>query len=213
MLGSSILNSWGDTMSLSRAMLIAAAAFVSQALVAQQPPQGERVVGTVKTVTASELTITTPKGDAPLAITPQTRVLKRQPAGAGDIKPGAYLGTSNQNAPQSDTGTATEIHLMDSGPNVNYPMNDSGLTMTNGHVKSVTKTAAGQEMDIDYGNGSTRHVVVPADTHINKLADVGVGALKPGDRVGAMTTKGADGKPVATYVSIDPPATDAQGEK
>ncbi len=200
-------------MSLSRTLLVAVVAFVSQAVVAQQPPQGERVTGTVKSVTATELIVSTSNGDAPLAITPQTRVLKRQAAGAGDIKPGAYLGTSNQNASGADTGTATEIHLMDSGPNVNYPMNDSGLTMTNGHVKSVTKTAAGQEMDIDYGSAATRHVVVPADTRINKLADVGLAGLKSGDHVGAMTMKGADGKPVATYVSIDPPGTDAQNGK
>ncbi len=203
----------GVTMSLSRIIYVAVIVLASHAVVAQPPPQGERVAGTVKSISSGEIILATAKGDVPLAVTPQTRVLKRQSASPSDIKQGAYLGTSNQNATEGDTGTAKEIHLMDSGPNVNYPMNDSGLTMTNGHVKTVTKTATGQEMDIDYGKDATRHVVVTADTRISKLADVGLTALKPGDSVGAMTTPGTGGKPTATFISIDPPAAEAQKAK
>jgi hypothetical protein len=200
-------------MSLSRACLIVVVALAAQIAGAQQPPQGERIAGTVKSITPSDLILATAKGDVVLAITPQTRVLVRQAASASDIKQGAYLGTSNQNATEGDTGTATEVHLMDNGPNVNYPMNSSGLTMTNGHVKTVTPTATGQEMDIDYGKASTRHVVVTADTHITKMADVGVTGLKQGTNVGAMTTTGADGKPMATFIVIDPPVPDSQKAK
>jgi hypothetical protein len=189
--------------------LITVIALTAQAAIAQQPPQGERIAGTIKSVTTSDLILATAKGDVDLAITPQTRVLARQAASKTDIKPGAYLGTSNQNAAVADTGTATEVHLMDNGPNVNYPMNSSGLTMTNGHVKSVTHTAAGEEMDIDYGKDTTRHVVVTTDTAVTKMSDVGTSALKQGVNVGAMTTTAADGKPTATYIVIDPPAPGA----
>jgi len=85
--------------------------------------------------------------------------------------------------------------------------------MTNGHVKSVTHTAAGEEMDIDYGKDTTRHVVVTTGTAITKMSDVGTAGLKQGINVGAMTTKGADGKPTATYIVIDPPAPDSQKAK
>ena len=200
-------------MSLRRACLIAVVALAAQAAGAQQPPQGERIAGAVKSITSSDLILATTKGDVHIAITPQTRVLVRQAASASDIKPGAYLGTSNQNASEGDAGTATEVHLMDNGPNVNYPMNSSGLTMTNGHVKTVTPTATGQEMDIDYGKTTTRHVVVTMDTRITKMADVGVAGLKQGVNVGAMTTAGADGKPTATFIVIDPPAPDTQKAK
>jgi hypothetical protein len=193
-------------MNLRRALLIAVVAFTAQGADAQQPPQGERIAGTVVSTTANDLTLATAKGDVHLALTPQTRVMVRQAASASDIKPGAYLGTSNQNASAADTGTATEVHLMDNGPNVNYPMNSSGLTMTNGHVKTVTATATGQEMDIDYGKATTRHVVVNSDTRITKMADVGAAGLKQGVSVGAMTTTGTDGKPTATFIVIDPPA-------
>jgi hypothetical protein len=169
---------------------------------AQQAPQSARVVGTVKSVTPDDLILTTANGDVALAITPRTRVLVRQPGAASDIKPGAYLGTSNQDGTVPSTGTATEVHIMDNGPNVNYPMNNSGLTMTNGHVKSVTTTAKGEEMDVDYGQATPRHVVVSKDTNITRMVDVGAKGLKPGIPVNAMTTTGADGKKTATFISI-----------
>src|SRR5579871_4785337 len=133
---------------------------------AQQNGMGPRIAGTVKSVTASDVIVTTATGDVDLAVTPQTRVLVRRSASVGDIKPGSYLGTANQNGTDANSGTATEVHLMDNGPNTNSPMNNSWLTMTNGHVKSVTHTANGQEVDIDYGQATTRHVVVGADTTV-----------------------------------------------
>lgn len=171
----------------------------------QQGPQGTRIAGTVKSVTPSDVTLATAKGDVDIAITAQTRVLVRQGASLSDIKPGAYLGTSNQNsAADSNSGTATEVHLGDDGPNVNFPMNQSGLTMTNGHVKAVTSTAAGKEMDIDYGQSTTRHVLVKQDTVITKMKEVGVAGLKAGLEVNAMTTPGTNGKPTATFILIGP---------
>jgi len=172
----------------------------------QQGPQGTRISGTVKSVTAGDVTLATASGDVAVAITAQTRVLLRQEASVSDIKPGAYLGTSNQNSPaDSNSGTATEVHLGDNGPNVNFPMNNSGLTMTNGHVKTVTSTPAGKEMDIDYGQSTTRHVLVKQDTVITKMKDVGVAGLKAGLEVNAMTTAVTEGKPTATFILIGPP--------
>ncbi len=173
---------------------------------AQQPgPQGTRIAGTVKSATASDVTLATAHGDVDIAITARTRVLAREEASVRDIKPGAYLGTSNQNsATDSNSGTATEVHLGDNGPNVNFPMNNSGLTMTNGHVKSVTSTPAGKEMDIDYGKSTTRHVLVKQDTVITRMKEVGVGGLRAGLEVNAMTTSGTNGKPTATFILIGP---------
>jgi hypothetical protein len=185
------------------AVLLAAVAVTAGA---QQAPAGTRIAGTVKSVSTSEVVLATTTGDVSVAITPQTRVLVRKPAAVSDIKPGAYLGTSNQNGADGNSGTATEVHLMENGPNVNYPMNNSGLTMTNGHVKTVNHTASGQEMEIDYGQATTRHVVVNTDTAVTKMDDVGVAGLKPGLEVNAMTNSGANGKPTATFISVSAPA-------
>ncbi|HEX4024418.1 MAG TPA: hypothetical protein VHX52_06905 [Steroidobacteraceae bacterium] len=193
-------------MRFRHAAAVALVTLITQVAGAQQAPRGVRIVGTVKSIAADKLVLTTAKGDIAITITPQTRVLVSRPTSASDIKPGAYLGTSNQNASVPDTGTATEVHLADNGPNVNFPMNNSGLTMTNGHVKSVTRTATGEKIDIDYGQTATRHVLIPADTRITKMADISAAGLKPRVRVSAMTTTGTDGRPVATFILVAPPA-------
>jgi hypothetical protein len=190
-------------MRFGQVFAVAAVCLIAQVAGAQQVPSRERIAGTVKSVAADKLVLATTKGEVVITITAQTKVLLVQAASASDIKPGAYLGTANQNASSPDTGTATEVHLADNGPNVNFPMNESGLTMTNGHVKSVTHTVAGEEMDIDYGQGAPRHVVVTTDTRITKMTNVGVPALKPGVGVTAMTTNGQDGKPVANFIEVD----------
>ena len=170
---------------------------------AQEAAQNTRFEGTVRLVNGSNLIVTTGKGDVLITLTPHTRVLMRRGAEVGDIKQGSYLGTANQNASAANTGTAKEVHLLNDGPNTNSPMNDQGLTMTNGHVTSVTRTDKGQEIDIDYGQGTKRHVVVPDTTTVTALTDMSVADLKPGVTIGANTTKGADGKPAATFITIE----------
>jgi hypothetical protein len=166
-------------------------------------PQGTRITGTVKSVSAHQVMLTTANGEITVEITPATRVLVRRPASVRDIKPGVYLGTANQNSTaRSNAGTATEVHLAANGPNVNFPMNKSGLTMTNGHVKTITATAGGLEMNIDYGKGATRHVLVPKGTVVTRMKQVGIAGLRPGVDVNAVTTPGADGRPTASFILV-----------
>ena len=193
-------------MRASQAFAVLLAVLMANVAGAQQGPLGTRIAGTVKSVDASKLILATAKGDITLTLTPQTRLSTSQAASVSDIRPGTYLGTSNQNGPAPDMGTATEVHLEDNGPNVNSPMNNSGLIMTNGHVTRVTHTAAGEEMDIDYGQATRRHVVVPADTRVTKMAPIDASQLKPGVSVMAMTSTGPDGHPVANMVMIGGPA-------
>jgi hypothetical protein len=193
-------------MRASQVFAVLLAVLIANVAAAQQGPPGTRITGTVKSVDASKLVLATAKGDVALTVTPQTRLLTSQAASVSDIQPGTYLGTSNQNGPAPDTGTATEVHLGDNGPNVNSPMNNSGLIMTNGHVTRVTHTAAGEEMDIDYGQATKRRVVVPADTRVTKMVLIDASQLKPGVSVMTMTSTGPDGHPVANMVMIGDPA-------
>lgn len=173
----------------------AALAFVAAAAAAQAPAP---VTGSVKSVSPGHVVIATATGDVDLAVTPQTRVLARQAASPDEIKAGAYLGTANVTT--ADGGVANEVHLMASGPNVaNTPMAQPNQVMTNGHVKSVKTTAKGQEMDVDYGGADTRHVIVPANTPVTRLAEA---TLTPGASVTARTTTGADGKLAATFIQV-----------
>jgi hypothetical protein len=188
---------------LVRLALAASLALAAGTAYAQpQTMPAQRISGTVKSVASGHLVVTTDKGDVDLVLPPQTPVMGREPAAATDIKAGSYLGTANQTIPEG--GRATEVHMMDNGPNVNSPMNQPGLIMTNGHVKSVQNTAKGQEMDVDYGEG-TRHVIVPANTPVSRMVDKGPSALKPGTRVSVIPTPGADGKLTARYIILAPP--------
>lgn len=184
-------------------LALALLAIIAAPAGAQQAPRGTRIAGTVKSLSADHVVLTTTKGEVDVAVTPKTQILVREPASARDIKPGTYLGTSNQDSTtQSNAGTATEVHLADNGPNVNFPMNKSGLTMTNGHVTAVKSTPGGKELDIDYGQSTTRHVLVKKGTEVTKMKDVGMAGLKPGLEVNVMTNQGADGKPTATFILI-----------
>jgi hypothetical protein len=184
---------------------MAVAALIAQVAMAQQGmPPGERVSGTVKSVAADNVVLTTPKGEVTIALTPQTRVMAQQKASSSDIKPGSYVATANQDGKEPNTGTSTELRVSEGGGRgVNRPMNDSGLTMTNGNVKSVTRTAAGQVMDVEYEAGKTRRVTLPDSIAVQRMVTLDMTALKPGVSVNAMTSKGADGKDVANMIQID----------
>lgn len=184
----------------------AAALGLATAAAAQPGPPGQRIAGTVSSVSPTELVISTSSGPVRVGLSPETRVMKREDAKPGDIAAGAYLGTANQTNADGSGGTSTEVHLMDNGPNVNAPMNNAGLVMTNGHVKSVKTTSAGRELDIDYGQGTTRHVLVPAGTPTARISNVGLGGLSVGETVTAMAQPGAGQTPAAMAVIIEPPA-------
>jgi hypothetical protein len=189
-------------MRASSLLCAVAALALASAASAQQGPPMQRVTGTVSSVSSSELVIATASGPVHVGLTPQTAVMKQEAAKADDIAAGSYLGTANQTNADGASGTSTEVHIMANGPNVNAPMNNAGLVMTNGHVASVKTTQAGREMDIDYGQGTTRHVVVPAGTPTTRMSVANAAALAAGQTVTAATQVGADQKPVAAFVMI-----------
>lgn len=189
-------------MKIRLTFLVACSLFAATAASAQQPGANNRVNGVVKSVSGGHVIITTMKGDVDLALTEQTRYGVRHETSTGNIKPGTYLGTSNQNGAAPNTGTATEVHILPSGPNLQFPMDDKGLTMTNGRVTSVKRTDKGQEMEIDYGKDTKRQVTVTSDTSVTSQVDGTVADLKPGATVLALT----DGKTTATFITVQPPA-------
>jgi hypothetical protein len=187
--------------------LSCAAALAAGAALAQTPSAAANgpITGVIKSVAPDALVVTTSSGDVTVGMTAQTRVLKREAGAVGDIKPGAYLGTSNQTASDGVNNTATEVHVMSNGPNVEQqmdPQHNPGLMMTNGHVTSVKTTDRGAEMDVDYGGAAPRHVVVPQNAAMSRLTDVGASALQPGEKVMARTSAAADGKLLASFVLI-----------
>jgi len=168
---------------------------------AQQGPQGQRIAGKISSVAGGEVVIATPTGEVHVMLSPQTRILRRETARVQDIAPGAYLGTANQTNADGASGTSTEVHLMDTGPNVHRPMNDKGLVMTNGRVKSVSSSGGSVQMDVDYGDGA-QHIVVPAGTPTTRMSNADAGALAPGEDITAVAQAGADQKLTASFITI-----------
>jgi len=186
-------------------LTLAAAALALAGAASAQMPQGQRLTGTVKAADASHVVITAASGDVDLAITPQTRILVQQKASAADIKPGAYLGTANV-TDATGNGKAAEVHMMDNGPNVHSVMDaDKHLVMTNGHVKSVSATPKGEDLEVDYGAAAPQHVVVPAGTPVTRLAPGDIAAVKTGEMVQALAVPGADGKLSAAFIAVAAP--------
>jgi hypothetical protein len=181
---------------------LALASALSTLAGAQQPSSGQRISGKIKSVSAQEIVLVGANGSVTLGVTPQTRVLARKTARPDEVKPGAYLGTANQNNADGSSGTSTEVHLMNNGPNVHSAMNNSGLMMTNGHVKSVHTTAKGREIAVDYGQATARHVIIPAGTPTTRMVDVGLAALKPGETIIALTRPAPGGKMTAAFITI-----------
>lgn len=187
-------------------LLVALSTLAATVAGAQTPNLNNRVNGTVKSVGNGHIVVDTARGDFDLTVTAQTRYGIRNSSNATDIKPGTYLGTSNQNGAAADTGTATEVHVMEKGPNLQFPMNDTGLTMTNGRVTSVKSTDKGQEMEIDYGKDTKRRVTVTGNTSVTTQTDATAADVKPGVHVMAILGATPDTKSTATFVTIDPAA-------
>ena len=159
------------------------------------------ITGTVKTLSDGHVVVVTAGGEVSVRMTSKTRVFSQVKVSAPEIKTGSYLGTANVDSAAG--GVATEVHLMDDGPNVaNTPMPAPNTVMTNGHVKSVVSTPKGQEMEVDYGGSQTRHVVVPQNTPVSRMAPT---TLAVGDAVTVRAATDGDGQMVAGFVLVAKP--------
>jgi hypothetical protein len=157
------------TQSLFKAALVGVALFAASNLHAQGTPQTTRVQGKVAAISASQITLTKADGTtAMVPLLPSWTVRASKPVTIDDIKPGSYLGTTNYAKPDG-TGTSLEVHVSppgQTGPGVDFVMDaNAGTTMTNGVVGTVTQSANGRVLTVDYGHG-TRTITVPAGVPI-----------------------------------------------
>jgi hypothetical protein len=157
------------TRSLFKAALVGAALFAASQVLAQGAPQMTRVQGKITAILENQIILT--KADdttAVVALLPTWTVRATKPVTIEDIKPGSYLGTTNYAKPDG-TGTSLEVHVSppgQTGPGVDFVMDaKAGTTMTNGVVGTVTQSANGRVLTVDYGHG-TRTITVPPGTPI-----------------------------------------------
>jgi len=149
-----------------------------------QPPQGERVRGTIEKLDGSVLAVKTTDGQAMrIKLTDDVRVVGVVKASIADIKPGSFIGSAAM--PQPDgSQKALEVHIfpeaMRGTGEGHRPYTIPNSTMTNGTVGgNAVASVEGNAVTLSYKGGEKKIVVSPGVPIVRyEIGDKG--DLKPG---------------------------------
>ncbi|MBD5655032.1 MAG: metal ABC transporter permease [Candidatus Eremiobacteraeota bacterium] len=165
-------------------------------LAATGPIATKHVRGTISSVSATSLAISTADGSVKVAIDPKTAYIGVTPATAVDIKPGTFIGTTN--VQRNGQNQAVEVHifpesmrgLAEGDYSWDLPSAHHGSAMTNGTVggsqhsmmtngtvangmmkpKMPTDAVPGERtIHVGYKGGS-KEIVISADAKIVKFS-------------------------------------------
>jgi hypothetical protein len=195
------------------------------------PTSNDTIVrGTLKDVSDSIVTLTTPTGDIRVALMAPVKVYTRAPADLARVSDHVFIGVTS--VPQPDgSQRATEIHVFpdelrglgEGSRPMAAPSGGSGGTMTNGSasmtngsasmtngsatmtngaasVKNGTAGGAGRTMTVAY-NGGSQTIVVPADVPVTEIVATSA-KLAPGTSVVIPATKRSDGTLTTSRVML-----------
>jgi hypothetical protein len=161
------------------------------------------VRGTVASITASQLVVTSDSGGSvTIKLAQPLSVFSRKPSSLADVKNNTFVGVTTVKQPDG-AEQATEIHIFPEelrGLGEGSRMMAGGSQMTNGNVApaqpsrmsngSVTQ-ATGSTMVVQYAGGST-NVTIPPKTPVTAIAAT-TKPLASGDKVVVIGTRAADG--------------------
>jgi hypothetical protein len=185
-------------------LFVAPPALGAPAMMAARPPM-TKVIGTIQSVTPTELDVTTSDGGkVAVGLTSRTRVALSSPISIESIKPGSFIGAGAQADgkggntaveitvfPESARGLGEGFHKWDEGPN---------STMTNGTVSQVVGTA-NRTVTVTY-KGGEQQVTIPDGTPIVTFAVADAKALTTGAHVVVRGFKLPGGQITAGFVSV-----------
>jgi hypothetical protein len=170
-----------------------------------QSPRSARIRGTIDSVAAGSLNLTSRSGQTlTVALASDTVIVAIVPIKFEEIKPGSFIGSAAM--PQADgTQRALEVHV--------FPESARGSgeghrpfdlqpqsTMTNGTVGTVSVNA-GRTLTVTY-QGGQKTIVVPPDTPVVTYEPGSPALLVPGAHVIVVGTEASDGKLSATRISV-----------
>jgi hypothetical protein len=169
-----------------------ALALVGFAAFAQSPV---RVRGTIASLDGDVLTVKSRDGkEVRVQLAPDAQVAVAKATTLADIKPGTYVGSA---AVKRADGTlvAKEVHTIPPQvPAGHIPWDlEPGSTMTNANLEGVAKAAGGQEITLQYKDG-TQKILVPPGTPIVTFVQGDRSALKAGETIFTTARVEADGK-------------------
>jgi hypothetical protein len=173
---------------------------------AAPPSNTVQLRGTVQSVTAEELTLTTPDSVVHVALEPGFAVYTRANSDLAHVTPNSFIGVTSVAQPDGSQ-KATEIHVFPeamrgtgegSRPMGRPDPNQQASTMTNGTVSTTTMTngtvsqgAGGSTMTVTY-NGGSQTISVPADVPVTVMEPI-KGKLDPGAMISVRATLQPDG--------------------
>jgi hypothetical protein len=111
-----------------------------------------------------------------------------------DLKPGDYVGSTTKQRPDGAL-VALEVHTIPrSVAEGHRPWDlEPGTMMTNANVASLIEAVGGQELVLQYKDGSQK-ILVPAGTPIVTTVVADRSFLKPGEYVFFSAQAGSDGR-------------------
>jgi hypothetical protein len=181
--------------------LVASALLLASAAVGAQTPM--RIRGTVTSLDGDVLSVKTRQGqDVKINLAPNFTVSAAKAVTLADFGPGAYVGsTAKKNA--AGQLVASEVHrLPPQAPAGHTPWDTApGDTMTNANVAKVVKSAGGNELTLEYKDGSQK-ILVPDGTPIVDFVPGDRSLLVPGATVFVGASVAADGKISAGRVAV-----------
>ena len=156
--------------------------------VAASAAPAAHIRGTIASVSASSLTVTTSSGSTVVALSPKTRVVGALPATIADVKTGTFIGTAN--VPNGAAARALEVVVfpaamkgagegdypwdLPSGGGAHSAMTNGtvaehkGSSMTNATVTSMSSNGV-RVVDVAY-KGGTKRIAIPPNAPIVRLA-------------------------------------------
>jgi hypothetical protein len=181
--------------------LVAGALLLASAVVGAQTPM--RIRGTVTSLDGDVLSVKTRQGqDVKINLAPNFTVSAAKAVTLADFGPGAYVGsTAKKNA--AGQLVASEVHrLPPQAPAGHTPWDTApGDTMTNANVAKVVKSAGGNELTLEYKDGSQK-ILVPDGTPIVDFVPGDRSLLVSGATVFVGASVAADGKVSAGRVAV-----------
>jgi hypothetical protein len=179
----------------------AGALLLASAVASAQTPM--RIRGTITGLQGDVLSVKTRQGqDVEINLAPNYTVSAAKAVTLADFGPGAYVGsTAKRNA--SGQLVASEVHRLPPQAAAGHTPWDSapGDTMTNANVAKIVKTGGGNELTLEYKDGSQK-ILVPDGTPIVDFVPGDKSLLIPGATVFVGASVAANGKISAGRVAV-----------
>ena len=176
------------------------AVLLAGAAAAQSPA---RVRGIITEVSGDVLSIKSRDGkDLKIRLAPDARIGTAKKITLAEIKQGTYVGvTASKNA--DGQMVAVEVHTIPpTAPGGHFPWDlMPGSTMTNANLNAVVSATGGNEITLDYKDGSQK-ILVPPSATIATSEPADRSALKAGEYIFAVGRMDNDGTIVTGGVTV-----------